>query len=424
MSGLRSHLVRYLLPVLLILVAVAGFLHLKSTRPEAPPAGDEERSWPVAALSVAIAEQSPEVRLFGKIGTDSTASLRARSAGDVVSVAVQAGQMVVAGDLLLELDPTDARVERDQRLAELQDLESQIEQRVSQHALDRQALQQERELLALAERQLQRIKSLAEGNRAAQRDVDLAEQSLLQQQLALMNRELAVSQHPSRLKQLEAAGVRARGQLELSERNLQATHVVAATDMRIVDLMVAPGDRVTANTVLLTHFSPIDIELESRIPMRYLPQLQDALASDITLEAFADIDGSHYVFVLERLAAATDQSAAVLAGFRLGQGHAERLPLGRFAEAWMRLPINGASVWIPAEALHGRDRVYLIKEGRLQSLTVDVLGETRRNGQAGLLISATELSEGDQLLANRLPQAMQGLRVEVVEQLSIPGEGS
>lgn len=411
-------LMRYLLPPVFILLAILGFMFLKATRPEAPPVEEEQRRWPIAALTVEKEQLSPSIRLFGQINTEALTSIRSRSAGDIDTVFAQAGDSVQAGDLLIAIDPLDAHAERDLKFAEREDLLAQRTQRLAQYESDKQALTQERELVSLAGRQLERNRQLAQSNRVSTRDVEIAEQALRQQRLALFQRELAVEQHPSRLQQLNAALQRVESQLQIAERNLAATQLTAPEAGRIVDVMVAPGDRITANTLLATLVVPSRVELVATLPLRFVAQVRTLLNDEISVPVVTEVDGVKYVFVLDRFAAQTDRSASMTGYFRLTSGDASQLPLGRFVEARMSIPTEETSIWIPTSALYGRDRVYRVKEGLLQGITVKLLGELEQHHQSGFLVQAESLEPGDRLLASRLPQAVEGLAVEVVEEFS------
>ena len=414
-------LIRFVLPAIIIIVAIVVFLFLRSTRPEAPPVDEDQRRWPIAVIDVEATQLNPSIRLFGQINTEALTSLRARSAGDVKQVLVQSGQGVKQGQLVVRLDALDAQAERDQRLAERDDLLAQQAQRLSQFESDQRAVSQERELLSLAERQLERNRQLAQSNRVSARDVDLAEQALRQQRVALLQRELAVEQHPSRLQQLTASLKRAESQLQIAVRNLTATELIAPETGRIVEVMVARGDRVTANTVLATLVAPSQIELKATLPLRFVTAARELLSKEIPIQATAWVDGVEYQFELDRFAAQTDRSASMAGFFRLVSGDATQLPLGRFIEANMTLPSDEPRIWIPTSALYGRDRVYLIEDNHLKAVNVQLIGEYDRQGEPGFLIQSQDLHEGDQLLASRLPQAVEGLAVDVVSQFA---EGS
>lgn len=412
--------IKRFLPLLVILVALLGFVLLRLTRPEPPQAGDEERRWPVAAVVLQAQDLSPELRLFGQLTSNTDALLRARTAGDVQAVPVRSGQLVLAGELMLQLDGLDAQTLFDQRRAELLDLQSQRQQRLMQHQVDQQALVQERSMLQLAERQYERQRQLAQGDRASQRQVEEASLALSQQRLALMNRELAVEQHPSRMQQLDAAIRRAQSQLQLAQRDLEATALRAPHPLRVQEVLVARGDRVNVNEPLLRIFVPENLEFEARLPLSRIAQVRDALAAGQPLLASAEVDGRKLVFRMQQLAGRTQDAAGVLANFALQEGDVDGLALGRFVDARLQLPVQQQVYWLPTDAVQGQDRVYRISDGRLEGLQVELLGDHQRDGRPGLLVRSALLQPGDELLANRLPNAMQGLPVDVVSRLE-PG---
>lgn len=408
-------LLKRFLPLLVILLALAIFVILRMTRPEPPPAGDEERRWPIAVMQVQPGDYAPQLRLFGELTSQSDATLRARTSGDIQEIRVREGQQVVEGQVLLRLDDLDARALYQQRQAELQDLVSQQDQLRSQHRVDQQALEQEKGMLVLAERQYNRMRQLAEANRASQREVDEAQLSLTQQRLALMNRELAVEQYPSRLKQLEANIQRARTQQQLAQRDLEATELKAPADLRIQEILVGQGDRVVAQEPLLSVFVPEQLEMQARLPVTYVTQLQAALAAEKTVYARARIEGESLVFQLQELAGRTQDAAGIKAVFTLAEGNPQGLALGRFIDASLSLPEVEAVFWLPVDAVQGRNRIYRVVDSRLEGLNVELKGSLELGGEPGVLVATEQLSAGDQILANRLPNAMQSLLVEVVE---------
>jgi len=408
-------LVKSFLPVIVILVAVVGFVVLRMTRPEPPPAGEEERRWPIAVVEIAPGDFAPEVRIFGELISQTDATLRARTAGDVAEIFVREGQRVSKGELLLRLDDLDARAAYQQRKAELEDFIAQQEQLDSQHEFNLQALSQEEGMLVLAERQFDRMRQLAKAERASQREVDEAELALNQQRLTVMSRQLAIGDYTSRHQQLKASIERASIQKQLAERDLKAAELRAPADLRVQEILVGKGDRVATNEALLRIFVPEQLEMQSRLPVTYVRELQAALNEQQPLYAKARVDGEALVFRLQELAGHTLDTAGVRANFTLHQGSPEGLALGRFVDAQLVMPTVQAVYWLPVDAVQGRNRVYRVVDNRLDGLNVELKGDLTLEGRPGVLVASKDLQEGDQLLANRLPNAMQSLLVEVVE---------
>lgn len=415
-------LVKRFLPLIILLVAVSGFLLLRLTRPEPPPAGDQERRWPVAVIAAQSVALAPELRLYGQLNSATDAVLRARVAADVVAIPVRAGQSVQPGDLLVQLDDLDARALLAQREAELADAQAQLLQVEQQQARDQQALIEEQVMLEIAERQYQRITQLARTDQASARQREEAELTLAQQRLAVLNRQLSLDTFELRLTQARAGADRAQRLYEMAERDWASTRLQATGHWRIQSLEVSEGDRVAAHEPLMRVFAPQALEMQARIPLPYVSLLDQALNAGQVLLAETEVQGQNLTFRLNQLAARTLDSAGLQAGFVLDSGDGQRLALGQFVDALLTLPEEADVFWLPAESLQGRDRIYRVVDGRLEGLNVQWVGEKRLAGRPGILIRSDELASGDQVLANRLPNAITSLSVEVVEELELPVE--
>ncbi|MEE1559056.1 MAG: hypothetical protein V1245_06585, partial [Arenicellales bacterium] len=66
-------------------------------------------------------------------------------------------------------------------------------------------------------------------------------------------------------------------------------------------------------------------------------------------------------------------------------------------------------------AVYGADAVYHISDDRLVRVAVEHVGEYR-NGEWGSwsLFRSTALQDGDTVLASQLPNAVEGLKVEII----------
>ena len=117
---------------------------------------------------------------------------------------MEEGQWVEPGQLLVQLDDSEVRLSYEQRQAELEDLEAQVASEQARFKNDRQALQVEQELVELSEKSLQRYEQLVERNVGSDLSRDEARQQARAQALSLLNRKLAVSDHPNRLQRLQA----------------------------------------------------------------------------------------------------------------------------------------------------------------------------------------------------------------------------
>lgn len=405
---------RAIAPLLILILAGAGFMILRATGPEAPPPETSERIWPVQGLRAEPGPHRPSALLTGRIRSAQTAQLRAAVEGEIESVSARAGQLVSDGATLLQIDPRETRLLLDQREAERRELEGALESERLRARFDREALERERELLEIAQRGLNRARNLQDRDLGSESDVDAARERLQQAHLSVDSREETVAEAPTRIAQAEARLARARAAEEQARIDLENTRIQAPFDARIVELDVATGERVRSGDPLLRLFAVDDLEVRATIPEQLAGRVERLLREDRALAAHAAVGAHRVETQLVRLEGETRTGEAGVRGVFEVRSGGEALELNRFAQLRLQLPEEPDSLAVPFEALFGRDQVFRVVDGRLESLQVERLGEViDENGQTQALVRSEEITAGDTLLATRLPNAVDGLRVEV-----------
>ncbi|MFO7954892.1 efflux RND transporter periplasmic adaptor subunit [Thioalkalivibrio sp.] len=408
---------RAILPVLILAIAVVGFMVLRATGPEAPPPEAGERTWPVQGLTAEPGTHRPVVIVNGRSRSAGNALLRAAVEGEIEAVPARAGQRVAPGDTLVRIDPREARLLLDQREAERRELEGAVESEDLRARFDREALQRERELLTIAQRGLERARDLRERNLGSESDVDAARERLQQASITVDSREQAVADAPMRKAQAEARLARARAAESQAEIDLERTTIRAPFDARIVEVEVASGERARPGDPLLRLFAVDELEIRASLPEHLVARVESLLQAGTTLTARATVGGQEIKTELMRLEGETRTGDAGMRGVFEVRSGGERLPLNRFVELRLELPEEPDSLTVPFEALFGRDRVFRVVDGRLESLQVERLGDfIDADGNTLALIRSDAIAAGDTLIATRLPNAVDGLRVEVEEQ--------
>ncbi|MWJ28529.1 HlyD family efflux transporter periplasmic adaptor subunit [Halomonas sp. ZH2S] len=408
-------MLKRLIPVVILALGIVGFMALRLTRPEPAPAVAQERSWPVEALSVSLVEHVPLLPLFGEVMAPEMINLVAPIEARVAVRPVSDGQRVDEGELLVALDEADLFPPLRQAEAEVADLEAQLENQRIRHGNDRQVLAREREILASANRQLERNRTLVARNLTSQADLDVARDNVARAQLNVTSRESAVAEFPSRLASLEARLARTQVMLATAQRDLERGRAHAPFEGRVTRVQVAPGDHVAARAPLLSLY-PIDgLEMRARIPQRFRAEIEEHLTQGTPLLAIAERGEQR--FVLERLAGESDPTG-IEAIFSL-ESQTHGLRPGSMVTVQLERPAVANALAVPYAALHGPNLLYRINgDNRLERQRVERLGEIQRDeGERWLLVRAEELNEGDRVMATHLPNAMQGLRVEVTDGL-------
>jgi len=388
---------RRVLPLLILLLGVGGFLLLKATRPKPPPVEPRERVWRVQTLVVQPAEHRPLLSLFGRVEAPDRIRAAAPVAGRLLEVLVRDGDRVTAGQRLARLDPRDL----EPRLAQAR---AEVEKELLKASHDREALDQERELVRLAESGFSRADKVQSQKFGSESAVDEARQLLARARLAVTLREQSLAEHPARLASLQA-------KLAEAERDAARADIVAPFDGRVGKVEAAAGDQLQTNQAILTLY-PLDRRyLRAKVPGNYSAELRAALEGGERLVARGTYAGRAVSAELERLAGEAD-ARGVDALLRLAAD--ADAPVGAFIELFLERPPAPDTVALPFSALHGGDRVFLVNDARLHGVRIERVGEVAGPDGGQVLVRAPELPGGARVLVTHLPHAVDGLRVDEV----------
>ncbi|MEO1750426.1 efflux RND transporter periplasmic adaptor subunit [Thiofaba sp. EF100] len=390
-----------LLPFAILALAIGGFMLLKATRPAPPAITVQERVWHIDTQTIQPTSLRPTLTLYGRVEAPDRVRAASPVSGRVLEVLVRDGERVRAGQVLARLDPRDL----EPRLAQAR---ADVEREKVRYRSDQAALAQERRLLALAEDALRRAELIQAQKLGSQASTDQAREQLSRAQLAVTQREQALAEHPARLAQLQS-------KLAEAERDAARGEIIAPFAARIGKVEAAAGDQVQPNQTLLTLYPSDAIYLRAKVPAHLSEELRAALQRGEELTARADFGGKPLRARLERLSGEAD-ARGVDALLKLDDPTG--VPIGAFVNAQLERPLAPDAVALPFSALHGGDRIYLVKDGRLKGVTVQRIGELRINGEARLLVHAEALRPGDVVMITHLPHAIDGLAVTPIQRAS------
>ncbi|NRP56197.1 MULTISPECIES: biotin/lipoyl-binding protein [unclassified Marinobacterium] len=408
-----KRLLKWLLPIIILGIAIAGFISLKSSKPKMPPKPITERSWSVNAIAASPQSIAPEIELYAEVENPRQVVLRASIAADVQSVEVREGATIKQGDLLIQLDTSDIDLQIAQQRAQIDALKAQLSAELLRFETDKKALAIEEEMLVIAQRSQQRQLNLSGKKLASQEQLDTAEMNTQQRQLSLVSRKQSLADHPNRVAQLKASIAQSQAQLDKSLLDRERAFVKAPFDGRATKISIAVGDRLRANDALASVYPNSDLEVRAQLPSRALALIksQSSLAD---LEAVAKIDGQQFELELDRLSAEVATGSTGVDGlFRFVDSDYLPEP-GRTISVALTLPELNDVIALPPVALYGTDRIYRVTDSRLEAVTVNHLGyRTNSNDQREILIKSDQLNAGDKIITTQLPNAVSGMLVEV-----------
>jgi len=244
MQRLTAVITSFLLP-LLILGAGVGGLIVFGERPEVPTKGLTGPTSPLVKTATANAfNETVEIEIEGVSAPYRQINLSAQVDGQINKMpeSIRAGKYVNKGDFLLEIDPTDYQLE-------VRRLENQLRQANEELAAVDIDYKNTSELFRLSEAELaiqQRL--LTRSEKLKQRDVltdtelDKTRMTMIKTQVTLQQYRNQLLSHQQRKKTLAAARDLVAVQLELAKVNLKRTKIQAPVTGTIVKTHVEQDD--------------------------------------------------------------------------------------------------------------------------------------------------------------------------------------
>lgn len=357
-----------------VLAAAAGGTALMLSRQSAAKA-DEGKGAPAAVLNFSAGEVAraqmnvlPRVIEFsGPLVAPSTAVVRAKAAGTLVSLKVAEGSRVAKGEVLGTLD--------------LADLNARLAERV---ALAESARAQ----LAQAER------------------TQTSNEHLAQQQFISAN---ALETSRAALNTARAQLNAAQAQVDAVRINIQEAALVAPFAGIIAKRQALPGEKVAAEQPIVTVVDLKQLEMAGAVGTQDVASLQVGLPVKIRVEG----DPTPVSGRLARIAPAVEAGSRTIGVAVEIANPDERLRAGQFALGQVALPNTPPSLTVPLTALSsasGQDYVWTLEQGKLYRRSV-VSG--RRDSRSGLVEVLQGLKPGTQVLASHFDNLREGRAARV-----------
>lgn len=365
------------------------------------------RVGPLARTQITVAtaqEGSFTPQLFGVGTVEARRSwlIGPTVAGRVLSVKVDVGDVVKAGQLLAEMDPVDM----DQRLSSL---DASIDKAASSLASARALQTDAQAKRELAVSNLRRNQDLADKSFISSTALETVVQSKISADAALEAAKasaMAAEQEWVRTKADRAALLQQKASVRL----------VATADGVVTTRDAEPGSTVVAGQSVLRVMDPSSLWLKLRLDQGRSGGLAPGLKASITLRSNPHVAVAGVVSRVELLGdSVAEERVAQLTFHPLPSG----LVVGEMAEAVLDLLPIERSVIIPAASIlkRGGSTVVWRMDADRPVLTPVKVGATSLNGQAQIL---TGLQAGDRVVVHSQKPLSTDARVQVVDSMAGP----
>lgn len=376
--------------LVLALLAAMAFV-LTRTGPLAPTR--------ITVTEVAAGRLQPSIFGIGTVEAQRSALIGPTVPGRVLSVAVDVGDMVQAGQVLAEMDPVDL----DQRLAALN---ASIARAASGEAGAQAQLADATARQRLAEINAQRNQTLADQNFISAGALEARQQEKLSADAGVLSAQANLRGQGQERQRLMAE----RQALAQQRSNVR---LVASTPGVVVSREAEPGSTVVAGQAVLRLVDPASLWVKLRVDQGRSAGLASGLSAQIVLRSRPAEPVPGRVARVELVAdSVTEERVAQLAFDSLPPGVA----MGELAEVTLALPQTPETLVLPNAAIQhwqGETGVWRLREGSPEFAPVR-LGARSLDG----LVQALDgLAAGDTVVVYSAKALTPGARVSVVEAL-------
>jgi HlyD family secretion protein len=386
---------------------------IMATAPQHDPSVLDEKSWPISRAITETQTLSPELALFGRVETPRHAKLSAAISAEVTELHIAEGQRVSQGQLLLSLDAVEQELLLQQRSADLEDSQAQLQLVLRDIKTDREVLRHMQNLHDLTKAKADRLQTLSSKKLIATEKLEDTLQEVSRQGIELARQQAQVDNNPHRQSRAQASLNRNLAKLDNQKINLQRTQVRAPFDGRISSLNVSPGDRVQLGQILLSLYDSSALQVRASIPSSAIDIMKEALMNGEPIGAL--INGQQLLATLTQLASEVSRGKSGVDGLFTVADSDGILELGRAVELTIIMPAIESVIALPLQSVYDNKRVFTIDEGRLRSVEVAPIGQRiNAHGKLEILIKAGTLKSGVAILASNLPKAASGLKVKVI----------
>ena len=408
-------LARFGVPLLILAVSAGVAGYLKVTRSTISPTPPTERVWTVATQVATITNIRPEVRLFGEIVSGRTVDLRAEVAGKIVQATANLveGGTVRAGEVVAHIDPFDYEAAVRQREAELVEARGRLRELEAQIEGARSLLKGDVEQVALRRRDVERraqLKGSGAGTAKAADDAQLAlseaEQRRIDRAKEISRLEAVMDQQRAAIDRLEVALLRAK-------RDLSQSRIIAPFGGFLQSVETVEGKWVNTGDRVARLIDADRLEAKfyvSRGQFRRLMAGGGFEARPARVSWRGRADGRPYTAFIDRVGSEIDPATGgvnLYARIETG-GTATVLRPGAFVEVQIADRVYERVVRLPATAVYDDTRIYVVRDGRLEAKSVDIVARV-----GGDVLIAGAVAEGDRIVTTRFPEIAPGLKVRM-----------
>jgi multidrug efflux pump subunit AcrA (membrane-fusion protein) len=362
----------------------------------------------------------PVVRAYGSLQAVAVQSVIPELSGRVLEInsALAEGNILQAGDFLLQIDPADVLLAKKGAEASF----SQIEARLAEVEQTRQNLQLsaklEKENLAIVRQEKERMSGLFAGGSVTEADLDRANAAFLQAQNKLLQVENQLRLLPTTINNLQAQKKQAQAKLAESELHLSRSKLFMPFRGRVGEFRLQPGQYIRAGQELFRVSGTGKYEIPVGLTMGQLSLItggKKPVSREVDKAELVLRNGDfsqHLPAELRRFSDGFDEKTRTIKAIveLTDNSDHELLRPGIFAEVLLFAKEAEEQLIVPLEAVENNRLRFVDKEGRLQFLPV----QTDWTLADMAVLAPAELPTGAAVLLSVVYPEVAGLKIKSV----------
>lgn len=430
----RQVLARSLIIVALVLAGMGVFNLLKSLKraPATQPGAELVRI--VRITTVTPREITLKPSGYGTAQSARLVPISAEVGGRATDVYedLDVGCLVKRGDVLVQIDTTDYEIGLNRSEATVRQLQAEKRRLQMQMNDDRGRIELATRDRDLAENDYGRMQNIYKSGTGSEAQMEKAEQVLVQKETVLSNLQTALASYPEQLAALEAQIDSAKEHVKLARKNLERCSITAPFDGRIEMVAVEKDQYITPGIPVVTladdSYIEIPVTLEGGVALRgfnltipaangnhhWFNTLHGQPATITWTDGTPPAHWRGAVSRLERYSPETRTLSVVVKVTEPLSKHSPPLVAGMFCSVEIEGRKVPDAITIPASAVQFGDEVFIVDEQ--QRICSRQLEESYIVGNH--VVVTAGLADGDRVVLERLPHAVDGMKVRVREEVS------
>ena len=410
---------KHLLGVSIVAASILLAAIIIATGPTAKPQTLKEKAWPVSIVTARPGVLSPVLTVYGKVESRQTAMLKTSVSAPVARVLTPEGTWVNKGDLLIALDTTELNLSLKSADADYKRRLAVLVAARNDYAAEKKMTAHYRALEEIAAAKLKRNRSLYRSKMISDSILDQARQQADQASITWQQHLAKLSNYPSLIDQDKAMVDEGKAMVDKAKLDLAQAEIRAPFAGRVIQTLVAPGDRIQPGVPLIQVADYSQLEVRAPMPADTGFALRQRIHEGAKVFAVAVVDSRHIRCKLDRLSGDVKTGQSGVDAFFSPLAPAN-LDIGRIVSLTVTMPPEQDVVALPVQSVYRGNRVYKVVKDRLVGVEVQQVGEyVNDKHDYRLLVRSPQIHKGDHLITTQLPRAISGLLVNPIDPASL-----